>query len=309
MNNNNNSKHRILIFGSSGWIGSKIIELIKTNQDKQYDNICIFESKARIQNRESVERDIGIFKPDSIINCAGVTGRPNVDWCEDHQIETIRSNVIGTLTLIDVAYEKGIHVTNFGTGCIYNYDDDHKPFGNETFKETDPVNYTGSFYSKTKAIVEDLTSSYKNLLMLRIRMPISGSIKEQRNFITKILNYEKVVNVPNSVSVLEDLLPISIDMTIKGIKGVFNMCNPGVVCHNEILELYKKEIDPSYTYQNFSLEEQAKILKAGRCNNHLDVSKLLSLYPQIPTIQDSLIDIFRKIRHQQQHQEIVNINE
>jgi hypothetical protein len=24
-----------------------------------------------------------------------VTGRPNVDWCEDHKVETIRGNVIG----------------------------------------------------------------------------------------------------------------------------------------------------------------------------------------------------------------------
>ena len=82
--------------------------------------------------------------------------------------------------------------------------------------------------------------------------------------------YQKVDNVPNSMSILTDLLPTSIDMSIKKVSGIMNFVNPGVISHNEILDLYKEYIDPSFTYVNFSLEEQAKILKAGRSNNELD---------------------------------------
>jgi hypothetical protein len=46
--------------------------------------------------------------------------------------------------------------------------------------------------------------------------------------------------VPNSVSILHDLLPISIDMTKKERKGVYNFTNPGAASHNEVLALYKK---------------------------------------------------------------------
>jgi hypothetical protein len=35
------------------------------------------------------------YKPTHVLNSAGVTGRPNVDWCEDNKKETIRANVIG----------------------------------------------------------------------------------------------------------------------------------------------------------------------------------------------------------------------
>ena len=35
------------------------------------------------------------YKPTHVLNSAGVTGRPNVDWCEDHKQETIRANVVG----------------------------------------------------------------------------------------------------------------------------------------------------------------------------------------------------------------------
>ena len=55
----------------------------------------------------------------------------------------------------------------------------------------------------------------------------------------------------------------------------------------QCLELYKSEIDPTFWYANFTEEEQAKILKAGRCNNHLDVSKLVAAVPDIK-IPDAL---------------------
>lgn len=58
-------------------------------------------------------------------------------------------------------------------------------------------------------------------------------------------------------------------MTKKERKGVYNFTNPGTLSHNEILALYKQYIDPSFTWTNFTLEEQAKVIKAGRSNNEL----------------------------------------
>ena len=57
---------------------------------------------------------------------------------------------------------------------------------------------------------------------LRVRMPISDDL-HPRNFITKISKYERVVNIPNSMSVLHDLLPASIEMTVHGLKVVFRV--------------------------------------------------------------------------------------
>lgn len=52
-------------------------------------------------------------------------------------------------------------------------------------------------------------------------------------------------------------------------QGVFNFCNPGAISHNEILDLYKQVIDPTFEYSNFTIEEQDKILVAKRSNNTL----------------------------------------
>jgi len=277
-----------LVFGGeTGWIGQKIVALLKA-QGK-----VVHVAKARLENRTDVERDIKEYQPKYILNCAGVTGRPNVDRCEEHKQETIRANVIGTLNLIDVAFLHGIHVTNFATGCIFEYDDGHQLGSGKGFLEEDVPNFDKSFYSMTKALVEKLSRFYPNALVLRVRMPISDDL-EPRNFITKISKYERVVNVPNSMTVLHDLLPISIDMTEKELKGVYNFTNPGVISHNEILDLYKEYIDPNFTYKNFSLDEQAKILKAGRSNNELDATKMAALY-NIPDIKTSMRAVFQRM--------------
>ena len=65
----------------------------------------------------------------------------------------------------------------------------------------------------------------------------------------------------------------------KKITGTINLTNPGLISHNEILEMYKEIVDSSFTWKNFSKEEQSKILDSDRSNNYLDTSKLVSLYP------------------------------
>jgi hypothetical protein len=134
-------------------------------------------------------------------------------------------------------------------------------------------------------------SLYKDtVLNLRIRMPIVGE-KNSRNFITKIVNYEKVCSVANSMTVLPELLPFVIDMMRKGVTGNMNLTNPGLITHNEILEMYKEIVDPSFTWNNFTIEEQSAILASGRSNNFLETTKLQSMYPNVKNIKESVREI------------------
>merc|ERR1712029_358687 len=109
--------------------------------------------------------------------------------------------------------------------------------------------------------------------------PISDDLIH-RNFVTKIVKYERVVNIPNSMTVLYEMLPASLAMAKKGLTGVYNFTNPGVISHNEVLDLYIKYIDPTYTYKNFTIDEQSKVIKAGRSNNQLDTTKLIKDMPE-----------------------------
>lgn len=283
-----NSKTFLVFGGKTGWIGQQLVTLL---EQQGHTPIC---ATSRLENRERVIAEIESTKPDFIINTAGITGRPNVDWCEDHKEETIRVNIIGTLNLIDIAHIKNIHITNISTGCIYQYDEAHPLGSNIGFTEDDEPNFTGSFYSLTKVLLEKLVVQYPHVLHLRIRMPISDDLNP-RGFIGKLIQYPKLVNIPNTVSILHDLLPIIIEMTEKKFTGIYNCVNPGTLSHNEIMELYKKYIDPNHVYENFSLDDQAKILKAGRSNCQLDASKLLQYFPYIPHAKQSIIQVFERM--------------
>jgi 3,5-epimerase/4-reductase len=213
------------------------------------------------------------------LNAAGITGRPNIDWCEDHKPDTMRTNVIGTLNLADLCFLRDIHCTVYATGCIYVYDEKHPEGSGIGFTEEDTPNFDGSFYSETKGYMEPMLKCYPNCLILRVRMPVSDDLFH-RNFVTKIVKYEKVVNIPNSMTILGEMLPASLAMAKAGLTGVYNFTHPGVISHNEVLDLYKKYIDPTYTYKNFTIEEQSKVIKAPRSNNELDTTKLMRDMPE-----------------------------
>jgi nucleoside-diphosphate-sugar epimerase len=224
-----------------------------------------------------------------------------VDWCEDHRQETIRSNVLGAVTLADVASQQGgIPLLYFGTGCLYQYDPLHPMGSGKGFREIDPPNYDGSFYSRSKVMTECMLMEYPDVLILRLRMPISDDL-HPRSLITKLISYPKLVNIPNSITILHDLLPLSVEMLEEGHRGVFNFTNPGTVSHNQIMELYKQYIDPNKTWENFTEEDQAKILRAGRSNNELDVTKLMALYPNLPLAYPSLVMVFKRMKENIQH--------
>uniref|UniRef100_A0A7S1YXN3 RmlD-like substrate binding domain-containing protein n=1 Tax=Trieres chinensis TaxID=1514140 RepID=A0A7S1YXN3_TRICV len=271
---------RVLVFGGkTGWLGGLLVDLLKE------EGIEVHIAETRIENRESLAAELDAVKPTHVLNAAGITGRPNIDWCEDHKPETIRTNVIGTLNLADLCLERDIHCTIYATGCIFKYDDAHPLGSGIGFNEDSEPNFAESFYSETKGYMENMLREYSNCLILRVRMPISDDLIH-RNFVTKIVKYERVVNIPNSMTVLGEMLPASLAMAKKGLKGVYNFTNPGVISHNEVLDLYKKYIDPTYTYKNFTVEEQAKVIKAGRSNNELDTTKLMRDMPEGVVIND-----------------------
>lgn len=288
-------KVKFLVFGRTGWIGGMIGDLL-TQKGFAWE-----WASSRLQDRESVERELLHSGCTHVMNAAGLTGRPNVDWCETHRQETIRVNVIGTLTLADLCAVHGIHMTNFATGCIFHYDE-KKPEKIErhdslvakdpslTFSEEDRPNFTGSFYSETKGYVENMLREFDHVLTLRVRMPIDGDIlTNKRNFIYKIAHYNKVVNIPNSMTVLPELLPYAVEMGLRRLVGVYNFCNPGAISHNQVLELYRDYIDPDFKWGNFTVEEQAKVITAARSNNELSPHKMWKEFPGMLPIRDSLI--------------------
>ena len=283
---------KVLVYGSKGWIGNQFIELLK-NQ-----NINFVEGKSRANCKDSLEQEICDVNPTHVISFIGRTHGQignkvysTIDYLEEEGklVENVRDNLYSPVLLAALCSAKKIHYTYLGTGCIFKFDEDH-PFEKEVngFVEGSLPNFFGSSYSVVKGFTDQLMTLYKdNVLNLRIRMPITGE-QNKRNFITKIVNYPKVCSIANSMTVLPELLPYVINMMEQGITGTLNLTNPGLITHNEILEMYKEIVDRSFTCQNFSQQEQRSILAADRSNNYLDTTRLEILCPTIKHIRTSV---------------------
>ena len=291
---------KILIYGSKGWIGQQFLKLLEKN------NAIFVEGKSRVNHINDILQELDAIKPTHVISFIGRThGKigekvyTTIDYLEEEGKleENVRDNLFSPIVLADLCSKKNIHYTYLGTGCIFKFDDEH-PFGQEVngFSEASLPNFFGSSYSIVKGFTDQLMTLYKDkVLNLRIRMPITDE-KNGRNFITKIVNYEKVCSVPNSMTVLPELLPLVIDMMEKSITGTINLTNPGLISHNEILKIYKEIVDSSFTWKNFNQEEQRSILAADRSNNYLDTTKLTNLYPEIKNIKEAIRECLIKYK-------------
>jgi dTDP-glucose 4,6-dehydratase len=287
----------ILVYGADGWIGTQFTPLLEGAQ------IQHTKGTSRVDSVSDVEQEIKSVAPTHVVCFIGRThGKidntdyPTIDYLEQpgKLTENIRDNLFAPITLAITCASLGVHCTYLGTGCIFTYDDQHGVNTNMGFDEDALPNFFGSGYSTVKGFTDRLMRCFSSTcLNLRIRMPIIADTGP-RNFITKITSYDRICSIPNSMSVLPTLLPLVVDMMLKGTTGTVNLTNPGCISHNEILTMYKEIVDPTFTWNNFSQEEQRKILASDRSNNLLDTRRLLELYPDVPDIHTAVRSCLQK---------------
>ena len=304
---------KILIYGSYGWIGSQFMDILT-----KYDDFVIHRGTSRLDNIDDVKNELENISPTNVFCFTGRThgtidGKiyTTIDYLEQKGklVDNIRDNLFSPINLAKLCEDKNIHLTYLGTGCIFKFDNDH-PYEQEIngFTEISKPNFFGSGYSIVKGFTDQIMGLFNNVLNLRIRMPITG-IPNNRNFITKITNYEKICSIKNSMTVLPELLPIALQLAQNKHTGTINLTNPGLISHNEILQMYKEIVDPDFEWKNFSIEEQAKILSADRSNNFLNTDKLKSLFPNVKNIKDSVREMLLEYKTHDIQKKIIKQND
>lgn len=283
---------KFLVYGTKGWIGAKVFKQL---QDEGLEAIA---GNCRVDNVNDLEKEILEVAPTHVISLIGRThGTFNdkvfgtIDYLEQpgKLKENVRDNLFSPVLLSLMARKYNFHFTYLGTGCIFEYDHEHLHGREENgFTEKSLPNFFGSSYSIVKGFTDQLMHLFEDTtLNVRIRMPITDEYNG-RNFITKITNYAQICSVPNSMTVLDELIPLMVDMAKNNVMGTVNLTNPGLISHNEILEMYKEIVDPDFKWENFSIAEQRAILDSGRSNNFLETDRLESLYPNVKNIKTSV---------------------
>lgn len=272
-----------IVLGKNGYIAESIIKHLSFNKLKY---IAWSRSDIDYTNSQELKNALSLLKGDlHIINCAGYIGKPNVDACELAKADCIEGNVIFPAMLAEACREKGYQLTHISSGCIYGgYEKD--------FSEEDVSNFdfqNGSFYSGTKALSEKVVlKNNPDSYIFRLRIPFD-EYECSRNYITKLLNYDKLLNARNSLSHRADFASYCIKLIeLKVPTGIYNVTNKGSATTKDVIELLQKHNKTSKKFNFFDSSESflSKVV-APRSNCVLDTSKI-EKYIKIRTAQEAL---------------------
>ena len=270
---------KVLLFGAHGYLGEHFRRI--------YPDAV--EGGADIADASAVAARLDAVKPDVIINCAGRTGRPNVDWCETHKEETVRSNVTGPLVLLDECAKRGIYWLHLSSGCVYAGDN-----GGRGFTEEDPPNFSGSFYSRSKAWADQVLREFP-VLILRLRMPFDGS-ENPRNLITKLRGYARVLDEPNSLTYLPDFVDAAVALIGKRATGIYNVVNPGLSSPYAVMAKYREIVDPGHSFERLTAEQLGEVVAAGRSNCILSTEKLEREGIRMRPVEEAVEEAMRRLK-------------
>lgn len=223
----------ILVVGR-GWTGKKV----KTELQNRNHFVC----HASHMNVLNWLTEVSF---DWVVNCAGVTGSPNVDACESDPTGTMRGNALFPIDLHRWCESAKVRLAHFSSGCIYQ--------GEITNVNAQP-NYYGSIYSISKGISDMYLQTRAQVY--RIRMPFTG-VDEPKNYLSKVLNYAKTGKLvdygQNSLTDLDEAVRMACNLIEQDApNGPYNLVNSGSVNMHELAEILG--ITPEwYTHEEFKL--------------------------------------------------------
>jgi dTDP-4-dehydrorhamnose reductase len=219
-----------------------------------------------------------------VINCSGYTGVPNVDACEDNKELCYAYNVLYPMQVVKLCDRFKIPVIHIGSGCIYSgYD---KAYSEEDTPNFGMYSNESSYYSKCKHVFETFAKEF-NCYVLRIRIPFTD-VLTRKNYFSKLLNYDTLINELNSVTSLNDFDEFIVQfMSVKPEYGIYNVVNPEPVKAEEVVQILK---DNKIVNSNWRFIELKDLnTKANRSNCVLSTSKIDNLGLQLPETRASLL--------------------
>ena len=278
----------IILFGSTGYIGS---EFKRQLEQKQIEFKCWNDTaNTTFYDLEKWYADAGYPVIDVVINAAGYTGKPNVDACELAKEDTIHGNIVWPQILTDWCMLNDIQLGHVSSGCIYSGRRvDGEPFTEEDVPNFSFVQNNCSFYSGTKAIAEKIVSKWNKNYIWRLRIPFEEN-NNSRNYISKMLKYDKLLQAENSVSNKQEFVSACIQTIVDKVPyGIYNVTNTGYINTELLVNKLKKTIAKDRNFTLINEDELYKnYAKTPRSNCVMSNSKLLSTGIKMKDVNESL---------------------
>ncbi len=304
----------ILLLGASGYIGQAFAtELSRRGQKFK----TLSRAEADYRRFDILLPLLRATQPTFVVNCAGYTGKPNVDACENAKADTLAGNTLLPQTIAHACAAAGIPWGHVSSGCIYSGAKiadgpqlrverdlalpDLKTWVERNrsrvrgFTEDDAPNFSFrippcSFYSGTKALAEEAIAGVGASYVWRLRIPFD-EFDNARNYLSKVQRYSKVYDNVNSLSHRGDFAAACLDLWERRAPfGTYNVTNPGFVTTRQVIEMIQRILKPERAFEFWASDEEfyQVAAKTPRSNCVLDISKLLATGVKLRPVEEAL---------------------
>lgn len=287
---------RILIFGGSGLVGSRFIEINKDRVNIHSPDI----SKTNILNRNEVLKEAADFRADFIINFAAFTDVQGAEQQKDDESGSCyQINVTGANNIAQVCKEFDIKLIHISTDYIF---DGNKPAA--AYKEEDSPNPL-NWYGKTKYLGEQsVQESGSQYAIVRISMPFSphyglkvdiarfflGQLRKK--FEIKAITDQKVTPV-----FVDDVANALYEIIKKDVSGIYHVVSTSWTSLFEFSQLIAQAFNldegliKPITLDEYNQDKKAKLLRYS----WLDCSKFVGEFGNdiLHSVKES-INLFKK---------------
>ncbi|MGH8020794.1 MAG: sugar nucleotide-binding protein [Opitutaceae bacterium] len=286
----------ILLLGGTGYVG-QAYQALFTERNIPF----------RVISRKDVDYTqplplrqlIAESKPQFLINAAGYSGKPNVDACELHKAECLMGNAVLPGIIREVCAEAKLPWGHVSSGCIYS----GRRADGAGFREEDTPNFSFrtnncSFYSGTKALGEEVLAGAPECYLWRLRIPFDHH-DNPRNYITKLIRYQRLLEAENSISNLHEFCAATFACWEKRVPfGTYNVTNRGSIFTHEVVDLITKTGVCRKDYIFFKSDDEFMQLaaKTPRSNCVMDTSKLEAAGIELREVHDAVERALRSWR-------------
>ena len=287
----------MIILGTNGYIASSLAKLFMMT--RSFDVQFVSRTEVNYLNGSILKSYLKDVNASSVINASGFTGKPNVDACETAKFNCLQGNSVLPGIIREVCEDLKIPWGHISSGCIYS---GRQPDGRGWTEEDEP-NFSFrsppcSFYSGSKALGEEVLEGAENCFVWRLRIPFNHEA-HPRNYLQKVLSYENLLDVENSVSHLDEFCQKCVECFTKDVEpGIYNMTNPGSITTRQVTEWMIEEGLTEKKFKFFDSEEEfmKRAAVAPRSNCVLDTSKAEKAGIGMRPVEDAMIDSIRKMR-------------
>lgn len=288
---------KILVFGSSGQLGSIFLESVP----KKFEVIAPLRNEADLTIEDEIQKCICYYKPNVILNFAAFT---DVDGSEKNPKLAFQINSIAPSIISSCANKINSVFLHISTDYVYN------TLNNKFLNEESDINPI-NVYGKSKALGEKfIKENCQKFIILRTSWLYSNY---KNNFFTTI---SKLIKTKNSIEVVNDQIgsPTLVNDFIGGLLIILeclNKNNLGNIVNKKIWGIYNLSNSGVTSWYKFACKiafkmgynPSKKIIPVNSIdygsvahrplNSRLDNSKILKTFGiELPFWEDSFNDFY-----------------